>query len=87
MRKFYSTLKSVVAAALVGAMALSVSCSYNDTDLRNEVEQIKTDLASLTERVDALEDKLDSEVAGLKELINGKVVVTGVETKIGRAHV
>ena len=80
MRKFYSTLKSVVAAALVGAMALSVSCSYNDTDLRNEMEQIKNDLASLTERVDALEDKLDSEVAGLKELINGKVVVTGVET-------
>ena len=80
MRKIYSTLKSVVAAALVGAMALSVSCSYNDTDLKNEVEQIKTDLASLTERVDALEDKLDSEVAGLKELINGKVVVTGVET-------
>ena len=80
MRKIYSTLKSVVAAALVGAMALSVSCSYNDTDIRNEMEQIKTDLASLTERVDALEDKLDSEVAGLKELINGKVVVTGVET-------
>ena len=59
---------------------MSVSCSYNDTDIRNEMEQIKTDLASLTERVDALEDKLDSEVAGLKELINGKVVVTGVET-------
>ena len=81
MRKFYSTLKSVVAAALVGAMALSVSCSYNDTDLRNEMEQIKTDLASLTERVAALEDKLDEQVAGLTELINGKVVVTGVETE------
>ena len=81
MRKIFTTLKSVVAATVIAAMALAVSCSYDDTALKNDVEQIKTDLAALTERVAALEDKLDEQVAGLKELINGKVVVTGVETK------
>jgi flagellar hook-associated protein FlgK len=45
------------------------------------VEQIKTDLAALTERVDALEDKLDEQVASLTQLINGKVVVTDVVTE------
>jgi flagellar hook-associated protein FlgK len=80
MRKIFTTLKSVVAGTLVAAMALSVSCSYDDTGIKNEMEQIKNDLATLTERVDALEDKLDEQVAGLTELINGKVVVTDVET-------
>ena len=62
MRKIYSTLKSVVAGTLVAAMTLAASCSYDDTAIKKDVEQIKTDLATLTERVDALEDKLDSEV-------------------------
>ena len=81
MRKIYSTLKSVVAGTLVAAMTLAASCSYDDTATKNRLDKIETDLATLTERVDALEDKLDSEVEGLKQLINGKVVVTGVETK------
>ena len=81
MRKIYSTLKSVVAATLVAAMTLAASCTYDDTAIKNDVEKIKTDLATLTERVAALENKLDAEVAGLKELINGKVVVTGVATE------
>lgn len=81
MRKIYSTLKSVVAGALVAAMTFAVSCSYDDTAMKNRVDKIESDLATLTERVDALEDELDNQVAGLKELINGKVVVTGVETE------
>ncbi|MBQ2240204.1 MAG: hypothetical protein II322_05230, partial [Alistipes sp.] len=81
MRKIYSTLKSVVAGALVAAMTFAVSCSYDDTAMKNRVDKIESDLATLTERVDALEDKLDEQVAGLTELINGKVVVTDVETE------
>ncbi len=81
MRKIFTTLKSVVAATVISAMALATSCSYDDTDIKNEVEQIKTDLATLTERVAALEDKLDEQVASLTELINGKVVVTDVVTE------
>ena len=81
MRKIFTTLKSVVAGTLVAAMTLAASCSYDDTAIKKDVEQIKTDLAALTERVDALEDKLDEQVAGLTELINGKVVVTDVVTE------
>ena len=81
MRKIFTTLKSVVAATVIAAMALATSCSYDDTALKNDVEQIKTDLAALTERVAALEDKLDDQVASLTELINGKVVVTDVKTE------
>ena len=78
MRKIFTTLKSVVATALVAAMTLSVSCSYDDTGLKNEMEQIKVDLAALTERVAALESKLQGEVDALKALINEQVVVVDV---------
>ena len=80
MRKIFTTLKSVVATALVAAMTLSVSCSYDDTGLKNEMEQIKVDLAALTERVAALEQKLQDEVANLQDLIDGQVVVVDVNT-------
>ncbi len=80
MRKIYSTLKSVVAATLVAAMTFAASCSYNDTDVRNQIEEIKVDLAALTERVAALEQKLQDEVVALKALIDGQVVVVDVTT-------
>ena len=78
MRKIFTTLKSVVAAALVAAMTLSVSCSYDDTGIKNEMEEIRVDLAALTERVAALEQKLQGEVDALKALINEQVVVVDV---------
>ena len=74
MRKIYSTLKSVVAATLVAAMTFAASCSYDDTALKNQVEKIEQDLAALTERVAALEQKLADEVESLEALIDGKVV-------------
>ena len=79
MRKIFTTLKSVVAATVIAAMALAVSCSYDDTALKNDVEQIKQDLTALTERVASLETKLQSEIDAVKALIAGQVVVTGVE--------
>ena len=79
MRKIYSTLKSVVAATLVAAMAFSVSCSYDDTDMVHQLKQIKDKLEALTERVANLETKLQSEVDAVKALINAQVVITGVE--------
>ena len=83
MRKIFTTLKSVVAATVIAAMAFASSCSYDDTPLVNEMEQIKKDLAALTERVAALEAELPAQVDALTQLINGKVVVTDVETKDG----
>lgn len=86
MRKLFTTLKSVVAAAIVASMTLAASCSYDDTALNDRVnrveqdlDQVTTDLAALTERVNALEQRLTEEVANLTALINGKVVVTGLE--------
>ena len=80
MRKFFASLKSVVAATLVGAMTLAVSCSYDDSAINKRVDRVEKDLAALTERVDALEKKLASEVESLEALINGKVVVVDVVT-------
>ena len=78
MRKIFTTLKSVVAVTLVAAMALATSCSYDDTALVNQVERIEKNLAALTERVAALEQKLQDEVENLEALINEKVVVVDV---------
>lgn len=84
MKKFFTSFKSVVAAVVMASMTLAASCSYDDTGVKNELEQIKQDLTALTERVAALEKRLGEEVAALTELINGKVVVTSVE-KVGEA--
>ena len=80
MRKIFTSLKTIVAATLVAAMSLSVSCSYDDTGIVNEIENVKADLAALAERVAALENKLNSEVDALKALINKQVVVVDVVT-------
>ena len=80
MRKIFTSLKTIVAATLVAAMSLSVSCSYDDTGIKNQIENVKADLAALAERVTALENKLNSEVDALKALIDGKVVVVDVVT-------
>ncbi len=79
MRKIFTTLKSVVAASVIAAMTLAASCSYDDAPLTQRVDRVEKDLAALTERVAALEKRLGEEVEALTALINGKVVVTGVE--------
>ncbi len=78
MKKFYANFKSVVAAVVLASMTLAASCSYDDTGVKNELEQIKVDLAALTERVAALEKRLGEEVDALNDLIEGKVVVTEI---------
>lgn len=90
MRKLFTTLKSVVAAALVVSMVGVTSCSYDDTDLKNqvenlgeEVEKVKEDLATLTQRVADLEKKVADEVDALKGLIKNQVVVTSVVEENG----
>lgn len=80
MRKIFTTLKSVVAFALVVAMTLSVSCSYDDTAIKNDISKVKTDLAKLEERVAALENKLTDELVAAIDLVKNAVVVTGVVT-------
>ena len=90
MRKFFTTLKSVVATAVIASMTLAASCSYDDSAIKDnlnkvqqEVDKVEKDLAALTDRVAALEDQLAQEVEALESLINGKTVVTKVETANG----
>ena len=78
MRKIFTTLKSVVALAIIASMTLAASCSYDDSALNKRVDKVEKDLAALTERVAALEKRLGEEVEALTALINGKVVVTEV---------
>ena len=78
MRKIFTSLKSVVSAVVIAAMAFSVSCSYDDTAINDRVDQVENDLKALTERVDALEKKLGAEVESLKALIDEKVVIVDV---------
>ena len=80
MRKIFTSLKSVVSAVVIAAMAFSVSCSYDDTAINQRVDKVEKDLAALTERVGALESKLQTEVDALKALIDGKVVIVDVIT-------
>lgn len=81
MRKFFTTLKSVVATAIIASMTLAASCStYDDQPLNDRLDKVEKDLTALTERVAALEKKLGDEVEALKTLIDGKTVVTEVTT-------
>ena len=80
MRKIFTTLKSVVAVALIAAMTLAASCSYDDSAIKERVSNVEKDLKALTDRVAALEKKLQTEVDSLKALIDGQVVVVDVIT-------
>ena len=67
----------VWSVALSAALAIgAVSCvePYNDTDIWEEIDQIKGDIAALKERV-------EGELTSLRELINGLIVVSEVVEK------
>ena len=75
MRKLFTSLKAVVAAALVASMTLAASCSYDDSAINNRVDKVEKDLAALTERVAALEAKVGEHAEALAAFADGKVVV------------
>lgn len=82
MKKFFRNLKTLAMCAVVGVAALAVSCSqpYDDTQIKADIEDLKT-------RVEALEIKLGNEVKALKDLIDAKAAelndaIDAVEDKI-----
>ena len=79
MRKIFASLKAVVAAALVASMTLAASCSYDDSAINNRVDKVEEAIKALEDRVKALE----SHAEAVKELLDGALVVTNVETKDG----
>ena len=78
MKHFFINLKSLVGGLVVMTMMTTsiVSCTspYDDSELRNEIEELKGDLA-------ALKQSIESELAALKSLIDGKITVTDVTKK------
>ncbi len=78
MKKFTFEIKSwICRAALLTVVTLGVAaCAdpYDDTELRNEIEQIKGDIAEL-------KASLESEIESLKELLAGKITVVSVERR------
>ena len=82
MKRFFRNLKTLAMVAMVGVASLAVSCSepYDDTQIKADIEDLKT-------RVEALEIKLGNEVTALKSLIDAKVAelndaIDAVEDKI-----
>ena len=86
MKRFFRNLKTLAMVAVVGFSTLAVSC-YDDTELREGIQQNTEDLAALTARVEALEIKLGNEVNALKALIADEIAkvndaIEAVEDKI-----
>ena len=82
MKRFFRNLKTLAMCALVGVATLAVSCSeaYDDTLIKQDIEDLKN-------RVEALEIKLTNEVNALKALIAAEVAelegaVAAVDAKI-----
>lgn len=75
MKKFFSNLKAIIGCTVVTAMLASsvVSCSYDDTELRGEIDNVKKELAEL--RTD-----LQSQIDQLKGLVDGLLTVKSIVT-------
>ena len=73
MKKFFSNLKAVIGCTVVVAMLASsvVSCQYDDTELRGEIDNVKKELAQLR-------DDLQSQIDQLKALVDGQLTVKSV---------
>lgn len=75
MKKFFSNLKAIIGCTVVVAMLASsvVSCQYDDTELRGEIDNVKKELAQLR-------DDLQSQIDDLKALVEGQLTVKSVVT-------
>ena len=74
MRKHLLNFKAALASvAMVAVVAISaVSCQYDDTDIWDKIGQLEQDIAALQER-------LDTELAAIKALVDGQVTVKEVQ--------
>ena len=76
MKTFFMNIKSVVAALATTALLASstVSCSYDDTKIWNEIDQIKQEIVDLSTQV-------ANELSALNSLVSGMTTVTDVSQK------
>ncbi len=80
MRKIFTTLKSVIAIAVIASMTLAASCSYDDSAINKRVDKVEKDLTALVERVEMLEESLQQQAPTLEELLGNKAVIVEVTT-------
>lgn len=78
MKKYSTGIKNwFCRVAVVAMLAMPVtSCfsGYDDSEVRKEIEVLKGELAEL-------EEQFNNEIAALKELLEGKIVVKSIEPK------
>ncbi len=74
MRKFFTNIKAIAASvAVMACVSISVSsCGYDDTQLWDEIESIKQDIADLRLEI-------ENELNAVKDLINGLTTIKSVE--------
>lgn len=77
MKQTFINCRNILACAVISATMLfgATGCSteFDDSQLWNEIEQVKSDLA-------ALEEKVESELNTIKELLDGRITITNVAT-------
>ena len=76
MKNIFKSMKSIISCAVVAAMmgSMTVSCSYDDSKLWQEIDNIKGELAELRESIEA-------ELSALRDLISGKTTIVSVDKK------
>lgn len=79
--KKLSGIKSfmVKAAALAVVFPLAVSC-YDDSKLWDEIGSIEEDMENVINKLYELEDRLNSELGALNEMVKGQLFISSVST-------
>ncbi len=73
MKNIFRTLRRLVLCAAV-VCPLTVSCDgYDDTELRNQIDQIVT-------RLYELEQRLNAEIGALKDMLRGQAFISNIST-------
>lgn len=82
MRNFNTLLKSVSRSAAILTLAVSsaVSCADYTTDIENLRDELKGELELVINKLYELEQKMNSEIQALKDMLAGKILITSVST-------
>lgn len=70
--------KSVIALAV--AFSASVSCADYASDIESLREELKNELELVIDKLYELEQKMNSEIQALKDMLAGKLLITSVKT-------
>lgn len=74
MTKFLSNMKTLFGALVLTAVVgtSTVSCTYDDADVRKQIQELREELA-------ALRDAVRAELNSMKELLEGNLMISDIE--------